>query len=81
MTTLEEEWGTAVALSPPAQRGVPWEDPELSGWMGFYRTLRDLLFSPRNFLRTWVREAGPSLWPLPSSCPPRDCSSPFSGTS
>jgi hypothetical protein len=49
MTTLEEDWGAVPALPQPSLRGVPWEDPELSGWVGFYRTLRDLLLHPGEF--------------------------------
>ncbi|MFA4903702.1 MAG: YIP1 family protein [Desulfobaccales bacterium] len=49
MTTLEEDWGTVPALPEPARQGVPWEDPELSGWVGFFRTLRDLLLHPGEF--------------------------------
>jgi hypothetical protein len=49
MMVLEEEWGAVAAIPQPEPRGVPWEDPELSGWVGFYRTLRDLLFSPEKF--------------------------------
>lgn len=49
MISLEEDWETVSPLPQPEPRRVPWEDPELSGWVGFYRTLRDLLFSPGNF--------------------------------
>jgi hypothetical protein len=46
---LEEEWGQVTAFPEPERRQVPWEDPELSGWVGFYRTLRDLLLHPGEF--------------------------------
>ena len=49
MTTLEEEWSAVAIVPSPARRQVPWEDPELSGWVGFYRTLRDLLLHPGEF--------------------------------
>ena len=49
MITLAEDGGTVPALPQPERRGVPWEDPELSGWVGFYRTLRDLLLHPGEF--------------------------------
>lgn len=49
MIALEEDWGAATPLPEPAPRPVPWEDPELSGWVGFYRTLRDLLVCPGEF--------------------------------
>jgi hypothetical protein len=49
MTTLEEEWGAVAAVPLPERRQAPWEDPELSGWVGFYRTIRDLLLHPRDF--------------------------------
>jgi hypothetical protein len=49
MTTLEENWETVPALRQTERRGVPWEDPELSGWVGFYRTLRELLLHPGEF--------------------------------
>ena len=51
MITLAEDWGTVPALPQPERRGVPWEDPELSGWVGFYRTLRDLLLHPGEFFK------------------------------
>jgi hypothetical protein len=49
MITLEEEWGAVAAVPSPARGKVPWEDPELSGLEGFYRTLRDLLLHPGEF--------------------------------
>jgi hypothetical protein len=49
MITLEEEWGAVATVPSPERRQVPWEDPELSGWVGFYRTLRDLLIYPGEF--------------------------------
>jgi hypothetical protein len=61
MTTLEEDWGTVSALPQPERRGVPWEDPELSGWVGFYRTLRDLLLHPGEFFDN----LGPGGWTEP----------------
>lgn len=61
MTTLEEDWGTAPALPQPERRGVPWEDSELSGWVGFYRTLRDLLLHPGEFFGN----LGPGGWAEP----------------
>jgi hypothetical protein len=61
MTTLEEDWGTVPALPQPSLRDVPWEDPELSGWVGFYRTLRDLLLHPGEFFDN----LGPGGWAEP----------------
>jgi len=61
MTTLEEDWGTVSVLPQPSLRGVPWEDPELSGWVGFYRTLRDLLLHPEEFFKN----LGPGGWAKP----------------
>ncbi len=61
MITLEQEWGAAATLPRPTRRGVPWEDPELSGWVGFYRTLRDLLVRPREFFEN----LGPGGWAEP----------------
>jgi hypothetical protein len=49
MMTLEEEFGAVTVFPEPARRQVAWEDPELSGWVGFYRTLRDLLLAPGEF--------------------------------
>lgn len=51
MMILEEDWGAVPAFSQPEQRGVPWEDPELSGWVGFYRTLQGLLLRPGEFFK------------------------------
>jgi hypothetical protein len=61
MITLEEEWGAVATVPPPERRQVPWEDPELSGWVGFYRTLRDLLFHPGEFFDNLV----PGGWAEP----------------
>ncbi|MHB9073574.1 MAG: YIP1 family protein [Desulfobaccales bacterium] len=61
MTTLEEEWGAVAAVPSPERRGVPWEDPELSGWVGFYRTLRGLLLHPGEFFDN----LGPGGWAEP----------------
>jgi hypothetical protein len=61
MITLEEDWETVPALPQPERRGVPWEDPELSGWGGFYRTVRDLIFHPREFFDN----LGPGGWAEP----------------
>ena len=55
MTTLEQEWGAAAPLSRPEPRGVPWENPELSVWVGFYRTLRELLLRPGEFFENLGR--------------------------
>ncbi|MFZ5449412.1 MAG: hypothetical protein ACOZFS_12315 [Thermodesulfobacteriota bacterium] len=55
MMALEEGWGTATVIPEPDRRPVPWEDPQLSRWVGFYRTLRDLLFSPGEFFETLGR--------------------------
>jgi hypothetical protein len=47
---VEEEWKAVPALAEPAPGPrVSWEDPEISGWVGFYRTIRDLLFHPGEF--------------------------------
>jgi hypothetical protein len=49
MMTLEEQW-TALAVMPqPKERRVPWEDPEVSGLAGFFRTIRELLVRPGEF--------------------------------
>jgi len=56
MTALEEEWLAAAAVPQSGRREVPWEDPELSGWVGFYRTLRDLLLHPGEFFENLGRE-------------------------
>jgi hypothetical protein len=61
MMTLEEEWVAAAAVPEPERRGVPWEDPQLSGWLGFYRTLREILFSPEEFFEN----LGPGGWAEP----------------
>jgi hypothetical protein len=49
MMTLEEQWSALAAIPQPERRQVPWEDPELSGWVAFYRTLRDLFVCPGEF--------------------------------
>ncbi|MEJ2671097.1 MAG: hypothetical protein P8168_02620 [Deltaproteobacteria bacterium] len=49
MITREEQWGEVMVVPPPQRQGVSWEDPELPGWLGFYRTLRDLLVRPGDF--------------------------------
>jgi hypothetical protein len=49
MITLEEEWGAVLAAPPLKRPQAPWEDPELSGWVGFYRTLHELLLAPGEF--------------------------------
>lgn len=49
MMDREETW-EAVGGDPPGPRSpVPWEDPDLSGAAALYRTLRDLLWHPREF--------------------------------
>ena len=52
MTAWEETWGAAAVPAPAPRRPVPWEDPEVSGLAGFFRTLRDLLFHPDRFFET-----------------------------
>lgn len=42
----EEDWRADESPEGDRPRPVPWEDPELSGPVGFYRTLRDLLLHP-----------------------------------
>jgi hypothetical protein len=49
MMELEEEWQAVAPLPQLAESGVPWEDPGLSGVVGFYRTLRDVLWRPGEF--------------------------------
>jgi hypothetical protein len=57
MMELEGEWGAVAAVPEPAPRPpVPWEDLRLSGPEGFFRTLRDLLFRPREFFDNLGRE-------------------------
>ena len=56
MTELEQEWGTAAIAAPPPGAPVPWEDPELSGLAGFFRTLREVLFRPGEFFQNLGRE-------------------------
>lgn len=58
---LEKEWGVFPVISQPEPRGVPWEDPEVSGWVGFYRTLRELLLRPGEFFQN----LGPGGWAEP----------------
>jgi hypothetical protein len=53
----EEGWGAAAAEAGPHPRlPVPWEDPGLSGMVGFFRTLRDVLFHPEEFFGNLGRE-------------------------
>lgn len=47
----EEAWDAAAVFEPGSPGPVPWEDPELSGLAGFYRTLRDLLIRPGEFFQ------------------------------
>jgi hypothetical protein len=55
--TGEEAWGAAEAAPELDHRPpVPWEDPELSGLAGFFRTLRDLLLRPGEFFAALGRE-------------------------
>lgn len=52
MMAWEEIWGAAAVPAPAPRRPVPWEDPEVFGLAGFFRTLRDLLFHPDRFFET-----------------------------
>lgn len=61
MIAVEEDWEAGSALPRTEPRVVPWEDPELSGWVGFFRTLRDLLFNPGEFFE----HLGPGGWAEP----------------
>lgn len=57
MMELEEGWGAVAAAPEPAPSPqVPWEDPELSGLVGFFRTLGNLLFRPGEFFENLGRE-------------------------
>jgi hypothetical protein len=57
MMELEEGWGAVAAVPEPVPRPrVPWEDPELSGPVGFFRTLWDVLFRPGEFFENLGRE-------------------------
>jgi hypothetical protein len=51
MMAGEEAWGAAAVFEPSEAQPVPWEDPELSGPVAFYRTLRDLLIRPGEFFQ------------------------------
>ncbi|MGA9755737.1 MAG: YIP1 family protein [Desulfobaccales bacterium] len=54
---LEEGWGAEAAVAEPdSTLPVPWEDPGLSGMVGFFRTLRDVLFHPQEFFGNLGRE-------------------------
>jgi hypothetical protein len=57
MMELDEGWGALVAApeAAPSPR-VPWEDPELSGLVGFFRTLGRVLFRPGEFFANLGRE-------------------------
>jgi hypothetical protein len=46
---LEEQWQAVASHPQPEVPGVPWEDPQLPGAVGFYRTLRDALWRPGEF--------------------------------
>jgi hypothetical protein len=57
MMELEEGWeAVAAAPEPTPSPQVPWEDPELSGPVGFFRTLWSLLFRPGEFFENLGRE-------------------------
>jgi hypothetical protein len=59
MMELEEGWG-ALGAAPEAAPSpqVPWEDPELSAWAGFFATLGRVLFRPGEFFANLGREGG-----------------------
>jgi len=46
---LEDQWGALMYVPQPLRRQVPWEDPELSAWAGFFRTLREIMVRPEEF--------------------------------
>jgi hypothetical protein len=52
MMEWEDTWGEAAVPVPAPRRPVPWEDPEVAGLTGFFRTLGDLLFHPGRFFQT-----------------------------
>jgi hypothetical protein len=57
MMELEEGWGAVAAAPEPAPSPqVPWEDPDLSGLVGFFRTLWRVLFRPGEFFENLGRE-------------------------
>jgi hypothetical protein len=50
MMELQEGWdAVAAGPGPDLKPAVPWEDPDLPVLAGFWRTLRRVLFRPREF--------------------------------
>jgi hypothetical protein len=58
---LEDQWGALMYVPQPVRRRVPWEDPELSGWVGFSRTIREIMVRPEEFFAN----LGPGGWAEP----------------
>jgi hypothetical protein len=53
---LEAGWSAPAVVEPEPKSVVAWEDRELSALVGFFRTLREVLFRPGEFFENLGRE-------------------------